>query len=103
MNIVFFGTSEFGVVVLEKLVQARLPDGQAGYKPVLVVTTADKPAGRNLELTPPPVKALIAKHETWNVPLLQPEKLDSSFTFQVSRFTPDLFVVASYGEILPKE
>ena len=65
MKFVFFGTSEFGVVVLEKLVQA-------GYKPVLVVTTPDKPAGRNLKLISPPVKILA---EQYSLPVAQPEKL----------------------------
>src|SRR3989338_3376445 len=89
-KVVFFGTSEFGVVVLEKLVQA-------GYRPALVVTTQDKPAGRGLKLTPPPVK--VAALEL-GIPLVQPGSLSD---FRLSVPAPDLFVVASYGNILPKD
>lgn len=96
MNIVFFGTSEFGAIILEKLVEA-------GMTPVLVVTTPDKPAGRKQLLTPPPVKSCILKHETWNLKLLQPAELDSRFTLHILSFKPDLFVVAAYGKILPKD
>ncbi|MDP2665000.1 MAG: methionyl-tRNA formyltransferase, partial [bacterium] len=90
MKYIFFGTSEFGVIVLEKLVQA-------GYKPVLVVTTPDKPAGRNLELTPPPVKVAAQKYSLEVVQPVKPVELS------LFKFEPDLFVVASYGEILPRE
>jgi len=97
VKIIFFGTSEFGSVVLGKLVQA-------GYKPVLVVTTPDKPAGRNLKLISPPVKILA---EQYSLPVAQPEKLGlAKFDLQnlaKPSLEPDLFVVASYGEILPRE
>jgi methionyl-tRNA formyltransferase len=96
MRIVFFGTSEFGAIILEKLVQA-------GFSPVLVVATPDKPAGRNQVLTPPPVKVLA---ERYHLPVAQPVKL-SLAKFGMSNlaklsFEADLFVVAAYGKILPK-
>jgi len=97
VKIIFFGTSEFGSVVLGKLVQA-------GYKPVLVVTTPDKPAGRNLKLISSPVKILA---EQYSLPVAQPEKLGLAkfckSNLAKPSLEPDLFVVASYGEILPKE
>ncbi len=100
-KIVFFGTSEFGAIILEKLVQA-------GMSPVLVVTTPDKPAGRKQALTPPPVKLAALK---FNIPVVQPQAI-SNFKFLISNqipnsndqnLKPDLFIVASYGKILPKE
>ena len=45
LNFVFFGTSEFAVKILEKLIES-------GYIPNLVVTTPDKPKGRKMILTP---------------------------------------------------
>src|SRR3990167_7405649 len=48
-NFVFFGTSEFAVKILDKLIEN-------GYIPSLVVTTPDKPKGRKMIMTPPPVK-----------------------------------------------
>ncbi|MDO8474504.1 MAG: methionyl-tRNA formyltransferase [bacterium] len=92
MKIVFFGTSEFGVIILEKLVQAHL-------MPVLVVTTPDKPAGRKQALTPPPVK-LFAK--TQGLEVFQPAKLDQAAIRFVQEKNPNLFVIAAYGKILPK-
>src|SRR3989338_3685591 len=97
VKIIFFGTSEFGSVVLGKLVQA-------GYKPFLVVTTQENPAGRNLKLISSPVKILA---EQYRLPVAQPEKLGLAkfckSNLAKPSLEPDLFVVASYGEILPKE
>ena len=93
MKIVFFGTSEFGSIILEKLVQA-------GLSPVLVVTTPDNPAGRKQELTPPPIKVTAQK---LGILVMQPEKLDQDTRYKIQNTNPDLFVVASYGKILPKE
>ena len=94
LNIVFFGTPDCAVATLKRLIQSK-------YKPILVVTQPDMPAGRKQVIAPPPVKSYIAKHETWNIKVLQPEKLDSSFKFQISSFRPDLFIVAAYGKIIP--
>ena len=92
MRIIFFGTSEFGVIILEKLVQT-------GISPVLVVTTPDKPAGRKQILTPSPVKVFAATH---SLEVFQPEKLDQDAIRSIQEKTPDLFIVAAYGKILPK-
>jgi methionyl-tRNA formyltransferase len=98
-NIIFFGTSEFAVIVLDKLAQSK-------YKPVLVVTTPDMPAGRKQKLTSPPAKV---KAQELGIPVAQPEKLSKLSLFKFSEnlkrlsLEPELFVVASYGKILPKE
>lgn len=92
MKIIFFGTPEFGAIILDKLCQTN-------FKPVLVATAPDKPTGRKQILTPPPVKLLAQKH---GIPILQPEKIqDTKYEMQNTR--PDLIIVASYGQILPKE
>lgn len=88
MKIVFMGTAEFAVPILEKLVQSN-------YKPVLVVASPDKPVGRKQIITPPPVKVLAEKYK---IPVAQPEKIR-----EIGNLTPDLIVVAAYGKILPKE
>jgi len=94
-NIVFFGTSEFGAIILEKMVQA-------GYSPVLVVTTPDMPSGRKQLLSPSPVKISAQK---LNISVLQPEKLGLAKLnlAKPSLPHPDLFIVASYGKILPQK
>ena len=91
-SIVFFGTSEFGAIILEKLVQADL-------SPVLIVTTPDKPVGREQLLTPPPVKLFAEK---FRLPIIQPDNLPNIAMAELRRQKIDLFVVASYGKILPK-
>ena len=96
---VFFGTDEFSVIVLEEL-------KVAGFTPSLIVTAPDKPKGRGLALTPPPVKERVMNYELGirkEIKVLQPEKLDSNFTYKLKAETYDLFIVASYGKILPKE
>jgi len=72
---------------------------QIGILPMLIVTNPDRPKGRKLILTPPPVK--IWAEENF-IPFLQPEKLDDDFKFQISYFRFELFLTASYGKIIPK-
>jgi methionyl-tRNA formyltransferase len=85
-NFAFFGTDEFAVKILNGLKAANL-------KPSLIVTTPDKPQGRHLTLTPPPVKVWAIENE---VKFLQPEKL-KDFILP----TCEVAIVASYGKILP--
>ncbi len=89
-KIVFFGTSQFAVPVLEKLTEKN-------YKIVRVVARPDKPAGRKQKITPPPIKETAAK---LNFPLSQPEKA-SSIKSEISELSPDIIIVAAYGQILP--
>ncbi|MCK6462223.1 MAG: methionyl-tRNA formyltransferase [Candidatus Pacebacteria bacterium] len=97
LNLVFFGTSEFAVKILDKLIEN-------GYVPSLVVTTPDKPQGRKMVLTPPPVKERITNYESRiknQIKIIQPEKLNPSlFMIPDSEFS--LFIVAAYGKIIPK-
>ena len=90
---VFFGTPELAVIVLSEL-------KEAGFIPKLVVTAPDKPRGRGLVLTPPPVKVWAEKN---GVPTLQPVKLDSEFTKNLMTNSYSLFIVAAYGKIIPKD
>lgn len=90
---VFFGTSHFSVIVLDEL-------KSAGYVPALVVTQEDKPQGRHMTITPPPVKVWAEQN---NVPVIQPKSLkDVSVSSELSANSYDLFIVASYGKIIPQ-
>jgi methionyl-tRNA formyltransferase len=89
---VLFGTSDFVALLLEEL-------KKTGFLPTLIVTAPDKPKGRKLVLTPPPIKRWAA---TNNISVLQPEKLrDENFLNKLGKDW-DLFVVAAYGKIIPK-
>ncbi len=92
LKIVFMGSSDFSVKILEAL---------AGkYSLCGVLTQPDKPAGRGKTLTPPPVKVLAEKLV---IPVLQPVKLKEPESFeQLANLHPDLIVVAAYGQILRK-
>ena len=93
IQFVFFGTPTLSVIVLDEL-------KNAGMLPALVITAPDRPAGRGLKITPPPVKVWALTH---NIPLLQPEKLDADFLSELQTTQYDVFIVAAYGKILPKE
>lgn len=92
-KIAFFGASQGSVIALEEL-------KNKGIIPNLVVTTPDKPKGRKLVLTPPLVKVWAEKNK---VNFVQPEELDEAFIELLKEGDFDLFVVASFGKILPKE
>ena len=93
MKLAFLGTPEFAVPSLE----AVLAVGDV----VAVVTRPDKPQGRGLRVTPPPV-AVVATQYALDV--LQPATLrDHDFLARLRRLEPDLIVVVAYGRILPPE
>jgi methionyl-tRNA formyltransferase len=91
MRIIFMGSPAFAVRPLAAL-------AAAGHELVAVVTQPDRPAGRQRQLTPPPVK--LAAIEL-GIPVLQPETLrDPAVVDQLAALRPDVGVVAAYGEIL---
>jgi methionyl-tRNA formyltransferase len=90
MNIVFMGTPDFSVPILEAL--------HENYNVVLVVTQPDKEVGRKKKLTPPPVKLMAEK---LNIPVFQPRKIKKEYT-TILEVNPDLIVTAAYGQIIPK-
>ena len=95
MRIVFMGTAELSCASLEKLA------GNGDFWVVAVVTQPDKPKGRDLKLTPSPIKVLAQK---LNLPVLQPLKArDEQFIGQLRELKPDLIVVVAYGQILPQK
>jgi methionyl-tRNA formyltransferase len=93
LRIIFMGTAELSCASLEKLC------GEKSFQVVAVVTQPDKPKGRELKLTPSPVKVLAEK---FSLPVLQPLKArDENFISELRALTPDLLVVVAYGQILP--
>ena len=92
IRIGFFGTPDYAVIVLEKL-------KIAGFSIAFVVTNPDRPQGRKMLLTPPPVKVWA---ESNGVAVLQPETLkDAAFEEKLKSFSCDVFVVMAYGKIIP--
>jgi methionyl-tRNA formyltransferase len=91
-RIVFMGTPDFSVPILNKLVHSE-------YEVVLVVTQPDRPKGRKKVITPPPVKV---EAETHGIPVFQPEKIRHDYQ-EIMNYNPDIIVTAAYGQILPNE
>lgn len=91
IKIAFFGTSEFSLIVLKEL-------KKKGVIPDLVVTTPDKQQGRKMILTPTVTKVWADEN---GIECVEPEKLkDETFLDKIKNY--NLFIVASYGKIIPK-
>lgn len=92
LRIVFFGTPEFAVESLDKLVSN-------GYNVVAAVTMPDKPAGRGHKMYQSPIKEYALSHD---IPLMQPAKLkDEEFLTQLRSYNADLFIVIAF-RMLPE-
>lgn len=93
-RVLFFGTPEFAVPVLESLHQME------SINLVGVFTQPDKPVGRKQILTPPPVKLAADKLA---LPIYQPTKLKSEdYATQLRELAPDVIVIVAYGKIIPE-
>ncbi len=92
-RVVFFGTPSFALPSLEKLTQG--PD-----EVVAVVTQPDRERGRGRKVVPPPVKGFALQK---GLRIFQPEKIKEAALLETLKgLEADLFVVAAYGQILPK-
>ncbi len=87
MKVVFLGSSTYCLPVLEALKKNL----------VLVVTRNDKPVGRKKILTPSPVKLWAQQH---NLPVCENIQV---LTNQLTKLSPDLGLVADFGQIIPEE
>ena len=93
MRIVFLGTPEFALPILETC--ARV--GQVAA----VVAQPDRPVGRSGKPQPPPSKRWAQER---GIPVEQPEKVKQGRLAAVlQRYAPDVAVVAAYGRILPAD
>lgn len=92
MRVLFMGTPEFAVHILDKI-------KRAGYQIVGVVTTPDKPAGRGQKMHTSAVKKYAQKH---NLAIYQPTNLKSDeFQKDLQELNPDVSVVVAF-RMLPK-
>lgn len=91
MRVVFFGSPDFAVASLEALLASK-------HEVIGVVTQPDRPAGRGLKLEAPAVKRAI---EGKSIPLIQPEKVNSTETYQfLDELNPEILCVVAYGGFL---
>jgi len=93
MRVVFAGTPDFSVPVLQAVLDS-------GHPVVGVYSQPDRPAGRGRKLRPGPVKQLALQHE---LPVFQPASLkDVQEQQRLAGLEPDLMVVVAYGLLLPQ-
>lgn len=90
-KIIFWGTAEFALPSLYALIKNK-------FNIVAVIANPDEPTGRKQIITPPPVKIWADKHK---IPCFQPHNLKEGFVNELPE--ADLYIVASYGKIIPKE
>ena len=93
LKLVFCGTPQFAVPALKALLGA-------GHEVGLVVSQPDRPAGRQQQLNPTPVKRAATAA---GLHVTQPEKIRSNAEFraQLEAIAPDAIVVVAYGRIIP--
>lgn len=96
MKVIFFGTPEFAVPTLEKLL------AHPTMEVLGVVTQPDKRRGRGNDLIPSPVKKIALAH---NLPVWQPERVKKhpQTLTELKAANADVFVVVAYGQILSPE
>ncbi|MCY3920174.1 MAG: methionyl-tRNA formyltransferase [Chloroflexi bacterium] len=90
-RVAFFGSPDFAVPTLTSLIESP-------YRPCVVVTQPDRPAGRGRTPRPSPVKVVA---QNAGIDVLQPARLrDPEATAALAEYGPELQVIAAYGQIL---
>ena len=87
-KIIFFGSSAYSLIPLEKL--SQLPD----FEIVAVVSKVDKAFGRDQKITPNPVAKYCLDHQ---ISLLQTEVFDNDFKSKISSLKSDLALCVAFG------
>lgn len=91
-RLVFWGTPDFAVPFLQML--ATVPEVEL----LAVVTQPDRPQGRKMRLTPPPVKVAA---EALGLPVLQFEDSRTPEAYAaLAALAADLYLVVAYGQLL---
>jgi methionyl-tRNA formyltransferase len=92
-SIVYFGSPDFSAQILSSFINN--PDFQIQA----VVTTPDAPIGRSSTVTPSPVALVAHEHQ---IPTFKPDKLDTAHLNHLKLLKADIFLVVSYGKIIPQ-
>ncbi|MEZ4180506.1 MAG: methionyl-tRNA formyltransferase [Candidatus Doudnabacteria bacterium] len=94
MKIAFFGTSQIGLPILTRLTQE--------HEVVCVITSPDAKIGRKQIFTPSPISLLATQ---LSIPQLKPQtiKKNPEIQEQLQNLNADIFVVVSYGKIIPEQ
>jgi len=88
-KVIFMGTPEFSVPVLEMLIKET--------NVIMVVTQPDSFVGRHHTLTYSPVKQVALDN---NIEVYQPEKIRNEYEHILEK-NPDIIITCAYGQIIP--
>lgn len=91
LNVIFMGTPDFSVPVLNMLIENTNVIG--------VVTQPDKPVGRSGRVSVSPVKEVALNY---NLPIFQPDKIRNEY-HDILALNPDIIITCAYGQIIPQE
>ena len=90
LKVVFMGTPEFSINVLNKLIENTNVVG--------VVTQPDKVVGKSSTKSFTPIKKVALEH---NIKVLQPERIRKEYQ-EILDLEPDMIVTCAYGQIIPE-
>lgn len=91
LKVIFMGTPEFCVPILDELIKV--------CNVLLVVTQPDKEVGRKKEVVYSPIKKLALEH---NIKVFQPPKIKEDYE-EIISLKPDIIITCAYGQIVPEE
>ena len=91
LKVVFMGTPDFCVPILESLIE--------NCKVIGVVTQPDKEVGRRKEIKFSPIKEVALNN---NLKVFQPIKIRNDYQ-DILDLNPDIIITCAYGQIIPKE
>lgn len=94
MRVIFMGTPDFAVPVLEAIIQA-------GHTVIGVYTQPDKPKGRGKSMQYTPVKEKALEYQ---IPVYQPARVrEPEVIEEIRNLQPEIIIVVAFGQILPEE
>ena len=87
-NIIFFGSSPYSVIILQKLLEIK------DFQISAVFSKTDKPVGRHQQIISNPVAAFAKEN---NLPLFQIEEFDENCKLKIENLRPDLGLCVAFG------
>ena len=90
MKVIFFGTPDYAVPVLDRLINSH-------HEVVAVVSQPDKAKGRSNKVVFTPTKELAIRY---NIPVFQYEKIRKDDISELLNIKADVMVSCAYGQIL---
>jgi methionyl-tRNA formyltransferase len=90
-NLIFIGSSDFGLPSLNALAQDK------NFNVISVITQPDKKSGRGQMMSFNPIKKTAVNLD---IPVLQPVKI-SKIETEIKKLNPDIIIVIAYAQLIP--